>query len=404
MNPAAGPTTSPPIDVARARQATPGCAHVAHLNNAGAALPSAATLQTQIDHLEMEARIGGYEAHDLAQDRIEAVSTSIAAMLNADRGEIALSTSNTAALDMFVYSQPWQAGDRILTTQSEYGANYVAYLHIAQRTGAVVEVVPNNDAGELDVDAMESMIDDRVRLIAVNHVPTNGGLVNPAAEIGRIAKAHGILYLLDACQSAGQMPLDVEELGCDALTATGRKFLRGPRGTAFLYVRRPVLETMDPMTIDHDAATWIDATTYELKPDARRFETWEKSYAALLGLGNAVNEAMAWGLDSIEARIVELADTLRTRLTEEVPGATVQDLGTKKCGIVTFTLDGRDVSVEKQRLQDAGINVSVLPPASALLDSLARDLPPMLRASIHIFNTHDELDALVDRLGAGASR
>ncbi|MEM7139422.1 MAG: aminotransferase class V-fold PLP-dependent enzyme [Actinomycetota bacterium] len=388
-----------PIDVARARAETPGCADTIHFNNAGAALPTIGVLQTQLDHLDLEARIGGYEAYDREADRSEAVYGSIATMLNATRGEIALATSNTAALDLFVYSLDFGEGDRILTTRSEYGANYVAYLHIAARTGAVVEVVPDNEVGELDVAALDNMIDERVKLIAVNHVPTNGGLVNDAVAIGRVANAAGVPYLLDACQSAGQMPLDVREIGCDALTATGRKFMRGPRGTGFLYVRQAILETLDPPMIDHDSATWIDATTYELQPDASRFESWERNWAALLGLGRAVDEALDHGLDRIQDRITELAGALRTRLTEEVPDATVHDLGAAPCGIVTFSLRDRDLPSVKADLQAQGINVSIVPPGSALLDTVERDLPPLMRASVHIYNTHDELDALISALG-----
>jgi len=389
---------SPPIDVARARADTPGCLDLIHFNNAGAALPTTAALRAQIEHLELEARIGGYEAHDAVADRIQGIYDSVARLVNGAPTEVALATSNTAALDLFVYSLSWSEGDRILTTQSEYGANYVAYLHIAARTGAVVEVVPNNEVGELDVEALKRMIDDRVKLISVNHVPTNGGLVNPVAAIGKVAKAHGITYLVDACQSAGQIPLDVEEIGCDALTATGRKFIRAPRGTGFLWVRQAVLETIDPITIDHDAATWTSPTTYELKPDASRFEVWEKGWAGLLGLGAAVDYALDLGVDAIEARITEVSDSLRERLTNEVPDAVVRDLGSTRCGIVTFTLGDRDLGALTQELQEKGINVSVVPPGSALLDSEARDLPPLMRASLHIYNTHDEIDALISAL------
>lgn len=387
-----------PIDVARARAETPGCTETIHFNNAGAALPARRTLETQLDHLRLEARVGGYEAFDLRAEQGEAVYTSIARLLNAGRREIALTPNNTAALDLFVYSIPFQPGDRILTTQSEYGANYVAYLHVAARTGAVVEVVPNNRIGEMDVDALQAMLDDRVKLIAVNHVPTNGGLVNDAAAIGRVANEHGILYLLDACQSAGQLPLDVAEIGCDALTATGRKYLRGPRGTGFLYVRQSVLETLDPPMIDHDAAEWVDAHTYRLRPDAGRFEQWERNWAAVLGLGAAVDDALAWGLDDIEVRVKEVANALRQRLTWEVDDAEVHDLGRDPCGIVSFSLGGRDLAAVKQALQERRINVSVQPMGSTLLDTQARDLPPLLRASVHYYNTHDEIDALIDAL------
>ncbi len=386
------------IDVARARAATPGCRDLVHFNNAGAALPTERTLRTQIDHLELEARIGGYEAQDAAADRIQGIYDSVAELINGAPTEVALMASNTAGFDLFLYSLPWAEGDRLLTTQSEYGANYVAYLHLARTKGISVEVVPNNEHGEIDVDALEATVDERVRLISLNHVPTNGGLVNPVVEVGRVARAHGITYLLDACQSAGQIPLDVAEIGCDALTATGRKFLRGPRGTGFLWVRQSVLETIHPVTIDHDAATWTSPSAYELKPDATRFEVWEKGWVGLLGLGAAVDDALDWGVPAIRDRIVEVAAALRERLTAEVAGAEVHDLGRTRCGIVTFSLAGRDPHTVKSALHAQGINVSVVGPASALLDATSRDLPPLLRASVHIYNTHDEIDALVNAL------
>src|SRR5260370_38344930 len=139
---------------------------------------------------------------------------------------------------MAFYSGGFAAGDRILTAQAEYSSNYIAFLQVARRTGAVVDVVPSDEAGELDVEALERMVDRRVKLIAITHVPTNGGLVNPAAAVGRIPRAPRILYLLAACPSLGPKPIDVAAIRCDMLSTTGRKYLRRPRGTALLYVRR----------------------------------------------------------------------------------------------------------------------------------------------------------------------
>ena len=242
-----------------------------------------------------------------------------------------------------------------------------------------------------------------MKLIAITWVPTNGGLVNPAAEVGRIARAHGIPYLLDACQAVGQMPVDVEAIGCDFLSGTGRKFLRGPRGTGFLYVHRDRLAGMEPPMIDHFAAPWVSREHYELRPDARRFETWENNYAARLGLGTAVDYALAVGLDEIEARCRRLADRLRSGLAES-PRVQLRDLGRERCAIVSFTLDGWPARRFVERAAEAGITIGASSPDSTRLDAEARGLPDLVRASPHYYNSDDEIDRLVELCCAAGSR
>ena len=303
-----------PIDVERARRDTPATDKILHFNNAGAALMPTPVLQAQLRYLQLEADTGGYEAAAAEDDRIEAIYDSIARLLNADRAEIALVENATVAWDMAFYSIGFAPGDRILVAEAEYLSNQIAFQQVARRTGAVIDVVPSDEAGEFDVEALERMIDRRVKLIAVTHVPSNGGLVNPAAAVGRIARAHGILYLLDACQSVGQLPIDVAAIGCDMLSATGRKYLRGPRGTGFLYVRRGVLDRLEPPFLDLQSANWVAPDRYEMRPDARRFENWERNVAAQLGLGVAVDYALGWGLADIAMRIETLAAELRRRL------------------------------------------------------------------------------------------
>ena len=387
-----------PFDLDRARRETPGVAHVAHFNNAGSALPPEVVLRTQVEHLELEARIGGYEAADRERDRIEAVYDSIAALIGAERDEIAVVENATVGWDMAFYAIPFKAGDRILTAEAEYAANFVAFLQMQKRVGVEIEVIPSRPTGETSPEALEAMMDDRVKLVAISHVPTNGGLVNPAAEIGRIAKAHGALYLLDACQSVGQMPIDVAEIGCDMLSATGRKYLRGPRGVGFLYVRKALIPELEPPIIDHSAATWAALDRYELRQDARRFENWENNYAAKLGLGAAVDYALAWGLEPIRARVTELADRLRDRLAA-LPGVEIRDIGEVRCGIVTFTQDGPDPFETKARLRADGINLSVSNPSSTLIDATRRRLPPVIRTSVHYYNSEAEAERLIGALG-----
>jgi selenocysteine lyase/cysteine desulfurase len=390
------------IDVERARRETPGCEHVTHLNNAGSSLPPQPVLDAVVGHLELEARIGGYEAHEQNEAAIERFYGAAAELLGAHPEEIAFSSSATRAWDMAFYAFPFESGDRILTAVAEYVSNYIAYLQIAERTGVEVVAVPNDERGQVSVDALRELVDDRVKLIAITHVPTNGGLVNPAAEIGAVAREAEIPYLLDACQSVGQLPVDVEEIGCDVLSATGRKYLRGPRGTGLLYVRSGLLERLEPPFLDMRAADWVEPDRYELRPDALRFEEWEQSYATKIGLATAMDYALNWGVDAIWDRVAALGDTLRARLGA-VEGVTVRDLGAVRCGIVTFTLDGVEASELKDRLARERINVTVSPPSSTLLDSTARELPDLVRASIHYYNTDEELDRLVDRVSVAAN-
>jgi selenocysteine lyase/cysteine desulfurase len=386
------------MDLARLRAETPGTAHVAHFNNAGAGLMPAPVLHAQIEHLQREAVTGGYEAKAEAAERLEAVYASLARLLNCGADEIALVENATVAWDLAFHAFDWQPGDTVLTAEAEYVSNYLAYLHAAEKYGIVVKPVPSDASGQLDVAALEATIDASVKLIAVTHVPTNGGLVNPAAEIGRVARAHGIPYLLDACQSVGQIDIDVDAIGCDLLSATGRKYLRGPRGTGFLYVRRSMLDKLDPPFPDLHSATWEAPDRYSFRPDARRFENWEFNYAGLLGLGVAVDYALALGLPAIEARVRALGETLRQRLAAEVPGAVVRDLGAVRCGIVTFTLGDIPATEVGKALRARGINTSVADRAGALLDATRRNLPDMVRASVHVYNDDAEMDRLIAAL------
>lgn len=387
------------IEVARLRSETPGVAHRVHLNNAGAGLMPQPVLDAMIGHLRREAEIGGYEAAGEAAARLDGVYDSVARLVGAERDEIAIAENATVAWQLAFYAIPFRPGDRILTARAEYAANYVAFLQVAKRTGAVIEVVPDDGDGVLDPDALERMIDDRVKLVAITWVPTNGGLRNPAAAVGRIARRHGVTYLLDACQAVGQMPTRVDQLGCDMLAATGRKFLRGPRGTGFLYVRRDLMRSLEPPMLDHFAAPWVAPDRYELRPDARRFETWENNYAARLGLGRAVDYALDVGLEWIEARCRDLSARLREGL-RAASGIKVYDLGRDPAAIVTFSVDNQDATSVKETLTLAGINVSVSSPSSTLLDAEARKLPSLVRASPHYYNTEDEVDRLVSAASA----
>lgn len=388
---------SNPLNIERLRAETPGVEHRIHFNNAGAGLMPSPVIDAVKNHIALEGRIGGYEAKDQENGRIEAAYESVARLIGAKTSEIAFVENATVAWQLAFYSLQFAEGDRILTAEAEYAANYIAYLQMQKRTGCVIDVIPSDDKGATDPEALEKMIDDRVKLISVTWIPTNGGLVNPAVDIGAIARSHGIPYLLDACQAVGQMPVDVEELGCDFLSATGRKFLRGPRGTGFLYVRSSLLETLEPVMLDMFGAEWTEPGVYEMRPDARRFETWESSLALHLGMGAAADYALGVGLEAIRVRAFGLASRMRSEL-ENIPGVTVRDIGLEKGAIVTFSHAAIPADEIKRSLKVSQINVTVSGPTSTLLDARARKLPDLVRVSPHYYNTDDELDSFFQAL------
>lgn len=395
-----------PIDVDQARADTPGCELVAHLNHAGTSLAPRPVLDAQVEWLQAEALTGGYE---LAADRdaeLQATYDEVAALIGAQRDEIALVENATFAWHQAFWSLPLRAGDRILTCTVEYASSYLSYLQAERRRGVSIEVIPDDDDGQLSLPGLADLLEDGrapVGLVAVTHVPTNGGLVNPVAGVGALCREAGVPFLLDACQSVGQMPVDVDATGCDLLAATGRKFLRAPRGTGFLYARRSLLDRLDrdgaePAFLDLLGADWVAPDDYVLRPDARRFENWESNLAAVAGLRAAVAYARSWGLDAIADRVGTMADALRGRLAE-VPGVRVHDLGRHRSGIVTFTVDGVAADEVQARLRSQGINVSVSGPSSTRLDAVRRRLPPLVRASVHYVTTDGELDRLAAAVG-----
>jgi selenocysteine lyase/cysteine desulfurase len=386
-------------EVARLRAETPGCATVAHFNNAGASLPPTPVLDAYVRHLRREAEIGGYEAQEEAQGRIDAVYASVARLVGAaGPDEIALLENATRAFDMAVYAVPLAAGDVILTSTAEYHSMFVTYLHLARR-GVVVDVVPSDASGQIDVAALRKRIDGRVRLIALTHAPTNGGLVQPAEAVGEVAREAGVFFLLDATQTVGQLPVDVGRLGCHALAGTSRKYLRGPRGVGFLWVAREWIDRLEPPLMEGHAAEWVEPDRYVLRSDARRFEVWEANYAARLGFGAAVDYALALGIDRIWERVRGLGEALRERLAA-LPGVTVCDLGTVRGGIVSFTVGDVPAARVKATLGAASINVHVSPARGTLLDMRARGLRELVRASVHYYNSEAELD----RLAAAVAR
>lgn len=386
------------IHVERLRADTPGTLDHAHLNNAGAALMPTPVLQRVLDHLNLEARVGGYEAQALASQELERGYASMARLLHAHPQEIALVENATRAWQMAFHAFRFQPGDVILTSSGEYSSNHISMLHLARHTGAVVEFMPFNAQGEVDLEKVRSVLETRrVKMVALTHLASSGGALQPAQAVGALCRSAGIPFVLDACQSAGQVPLDVEELQCDVLSGTSRKFLRGPRGVGFLYVRQSFLDRLEPPLLDNHSASLVDSGHYTMANTARRFETWESNVAARLGFGAAVEYALETGVGHIRTRVDGLASELREMLAA-LPGVRVHDTGTVLSGIVTFSHKDHAATALKTLLAGKGVAVSVLTRAMAQLDMEARGLPEMVRASVHAYNTREELERLCKAL------
>lgn len=342
-------------DLLRWRADTPGCSRVVHLNNAGAALQPRAVREAVRAHLDLEDQIGGYEAAECQAGAIRSCYEALAALLGTRADNLAMVQNSTVAFAQAMSAFDLGPGDTVLTTRADYASNQIMFLSLSRRRGVEVVRAPDADEGGVDPDELRRLISRRrPALVALTWVPTNSGLVQPAEAVGEICRAADVPYLVDACQSVGQMPINVDRLHCDFLAAATRKFLRGPRGLGFLYVSERMLQSgAHPLLPDMHGATWTETDAFDLHPDARRFETWEFAYALVLGLGAAARYALEVGLDTARDRARDLARYARDRLGA-VPGVRVLDRGPELCAIATAEITGRDAGDIKLALREIG--------------------------------------------------
>ncbi|KTC29971.1 class V aminotransferase [Pseudomonas sp. ICMP 19500] len=386
-----------PLQIQHLREATPGCqSGLVHFNHAGASLPSQATLDAIIEQLQREARDGPMEAGEQGAILVEKARRAAGQLLNAPASAIAFASSGSTAWSMaFQALGPWQPGDRILVGRHEWGGN-LASMELAIQAGARVEVIPCDASGAACPVALEAMLDAKVKLIDLTWLPANGGLINPAQAIGDVARRHAIPYFIDAGQAVGQLPVDVQALQCDVLKSAGRKHLRGPRGTALLYIRPDFLPHLNPAQRDVFSAPWT-AEGFDLRNDARRFETSEVSFALLAGLGNALHEINQLGIERVWQRVLQTSARIREAL-RQIPGISLHDLGSTHSGLIAFNLAGWDSFELKQRLGVKRINIGANGVAYTPLDMQARGLSSVARISVSPLNTDDDIELLVKAL------
>lgn len=383
------------IDVERVRRDTSGVDHRLHLNNAGASPPPDAVLEATIDYLRAEAIDGGYETAVSRVDDVDRIYREAATALGCEEHELAFQQNASQAWWAAFNSVPLVEGDRILATNAEYVSSGIALVRAKER-GVVVDLIPDDEHGQTCVDALADLLDERVKLVCATHVPTSGGLINPVEAIGATVKRESnALFLVDVCQSFGQMPVDVDAMQADFAALTGRKFCRAPRGTGLLYQRQGLEELTPPLVNDGRGSEWSSPWTVTLIEGARGHELFEHSVAAKVGFGVALAYANALGFENIGARVGALARRLRTQL-ETIDGVTVTDRGERLSGIVTFVVAGRSTGDVRDGLTAAGVNSSLANAAASQFDMAERGPAGFVRLSPHYFNTLDELDRVCD--------
>ena len=379
------------------RADTPGTDHVIHLNNAGCALPTRQTLEAINEYQEREAREGGYEIMPDYAGKVQDLHVEIARMIGAQPIDIALTENASSSFNKALYALAWQPGDVILTSDLEYGNNFLNYLWLEKKYGVKTSVVPSQADGTVQMEEFRLRLSGKVKLIAVTHMPTNSGIIYDVEQVGQLAREYDIPYLVDACQTAGQLPLDVGRIGCDFLSATSRKYLRGPRGFGFLYVSPRIIPHLQPQWLDMHFATWTDSQHFDFIPQAKMFEQWEVSFANMMGLRAAVDYCNRLGADFIWERIDHLACYSRDRM-KDLPFLTLHDHGSALGAIISFTSDRFDPKSLRDALIRHGINTSISPMASSYLDMHRKGLDMINRASVHYYNTEKEVDQFVNEL------
>jgi cysteine desulfurase / selenocysteine lyase len=346
-------------------------------------------------------------AHSLsakATDAYEAARDKIAQFINAaSRQEIIYTRNASEAINLVAYS--WgmnnlQPGDEIILSVMEHHSNIVPWQIVAQRTGAVLKFVELTPEGSFDFSQFQNLISEKTKLVAVCHVSNTLGCINPVAEIAAIAHRYGAKFLVDACQSLPHSPVDVQQINCDWLVASGHKMC-APTGIGFLYGKLELLESMPPFFGGGEmiADVYLDHSTYADLP--HKFEAGTPAIAEAIALGAAVDYLSNIGMDKIHAYEAELTAYLFQKLGEipeiQVYGPKPNAQGEGRAALAAFTAADVHPNDLSTLLDQEGVAIRSGHHCTQPLHRYL-GLPGTARVSLSFYNTRAEIDIFIKAL------
>ena len=387
------------MNIETIRSQTKGLDGKLFFNSAGSSLMQDQVIECMQDYLEQERMIGGYAAASKYQESINRFYSEVANLIKTKERNIAFATSASDAYNQALSSIPFKNKDVIITTNNDYISNQLAFIGLQKRYDIDIVRVKDLEHGGMDTkDCLEKIEKLNPRLVAITHIPTNSGLIQDVYSIAPACKASGAYYLVDTCQSIGQLNISVEKLNCDFLTATGRKFMRGPRGSGFLYVSDRVLnEGLTPLFTEQCGAEWTEEFGYRIIDSAVRFERWERNCGNMLGLAKAAEIINEIGMENIEKSNYELQLFTREQLGK-LSNIKCTDIGKDLCNIITFTSADGSINRIVDLFSTHNVSYSISGINSALIDFTKRQLTEVVRISPHYFNTEEEINMLMEIL------
>jgi len=361
-----------------------------NFNNAGSSKSFSQTNLKIKEYLDQEERLGGYFCVEVFKLKLSKFYQNLSNLINCQPDEISFISNTTVGFNLFINSIKISKGDNVVILENEYESNLISLLN----NKVNFRVVKLSKDGEVDLNDLVSKIDCRTKVVSVCHLPSNNGNQNPIKKIGKLVKAQNqkAIYLIDACQSIGHLDINVKSIKCDVLVGSGRKYLRGPRGTGFIFIKKKIKERINPLILDsHNSSleNKIKVTNKHI------FENFEYSPALKIGLSESINQINKVGIARIEENIRKKTIYFREKLKKN-PKIITYENNNNFSGISTLNFQEEDPKRIFNHLLKKKILTSVTQKKKLLRPFKKKKILSALRVSIHYYNTYKQIDYLIE--------